>query len=135
MYITLKNCLKNPQKQSVVQIIHAVFFTLLQKDATYEEIQERSQKTASRTEVKTIYATAGFPTNPSAASQHHDKINSQILSAGDGLTYSTSNHNDQCPTYSTVNHPSQDPVNSLKNGQQAPSRFHVVPFWFISNSN
>ncbi|XP_038551879.1 polymeric immunoglobulin receptor-like [Micropterus salmoides] len=45
------------------------------EDRAYEEIQELPQMPGSGRELKSVYATANFPTNPSSASQHYYNIN------------------------------------------------------------
>ncbi|XP_045885515.1 polymeric immunoglobulin receptor-like [Micropterus dolomieu] len=47
------------------------------EDCAYEEIQELPQMPGSGSALKSVYATANFPTNPSSASQHYYNINIQ----------------------------------------------------------
>lgn len=122
----------------LLQTSFILFFILLWKDRTYEEIQERPQEPDSGTAIKTIYTTANFHTNPSPDIHYYSnssfKNSSVEVSAGD--PYSTVNNNDQHPTYSTVNHPSglpDDPCYSTVNNPQQPwERFFTVFTSFIS---
>lgn len=91
----------------------------------YEEIQGRIQKKDSENEVKTIYATTNFPTNPSAL-LHYSTINfhnssdkagggAVILKSSSACEYSTVKSS---PTHSAVNassSTSEDPLYSNVN--------------------
>lgn len=123
-------------------VIHSVFFILLWKEATYEEIQERPQN--SGTTMKTIYVTASFPTKLSAASHDHSNISFKNSSGEvSGDTYSTVRDNDQHPTYSTVSQPSafsENPLYYTTNKHWAneavfASFFFLMRFFFNSNQD
>ncbi|XP_051272268.1 CMRF35-like molecule 8 isoform X10 [Dicentrarchus labrax] len=93
------------------------------EDYVYEEVQVYVQKPDSGNAVTTIYATANFPTNPSA-SLHYSTINfknSSDKAGGEAVILKPSSSaceystvkNSQSPTYSTVNEPSRSPEDPL----------------------
>ncbi|XP_038551882.1 CMRF35-like molecule 1 isoform X3 [Micropterus salmoides] len=101
----------------------------IREDYVYEEIQQPVQAPDSGNEMNTIYATANFPTNPSA-SLHYSTINFQSSSDRVGgetvilkpssaaCEYSTVKQN---PAYCTVNQPSsssEDPLYTTVNKPQ-----------------
>uniref|UniRef100_A0A8P4K1W9 Immunoglobulin V-set domain-containing protein n=1 Tax=Dicentrarchus labrax TaxID=13489 RepID=A0A8P4K1W9_DICLA len=102
-------------------LVHTVFFILSWKDYVYEEVQVYVQKPDSGNAVTTIYATANFPTNPSA-SLHYSTINfSSDKAGGEAVILKPSSsaceysivQNSQSPTYSTVSEPSRSPEDPL----------------------
>ncbi|XP_051251050.1 CMRF35-like molecule 8 [Dicentrarchus labrax] len=91
------------------------------EDYVYEEVQVYVQKPDSGNAVTTIYATANFPTNPSA-SLHYSTINfSSDKAGGEAVILKPSSsaceysivQNSQSPTYSTVSEPSRSPEDPL----------------------
>uniref|UniRef100_A0A8P4G698 Immunoglobulin V-set domain-containing protein n=1 Tax=Dicentrarchus labrax TaxID=13489 RepID=A0A8P4G698_DICLA len=93
----------------------------LHLDYVYEEVQVYVQKPDSGNAVTTIYATANFPTNPSA-SLHYSTINfSSDKAGGEAVILKPSSsaceysivQNSQSPTYSTVSEPSRSPEDPL----------------------
>ncbi|KAI3369579.1 hypothetical protein L3Q82_024392 [Scortum barcoo] len=101
----------------------------VQEDYVYEEIQERVQKPDSGNAMNTIYATANFPSDPSA-SLHYSTINFQSGSdkaGGEALLVKPSSSAceysavKKSPTYWTVHQPSRSsegPLYSTVNRSQ-----------------
>uniref|UniRef100_A0A8C4GZX5 Immunoglobulin domain-containing protein n=1 Tax=Dicentrarchus labrax TaxID=13489 RepID=A0A8C4GZX5_DICLA len=106
-----------------VIILILIYKRELLPDYVYEEVQVYVQKPDSGNAVTTIYATANFPTNPSA-SLHYSTINfknSSDKAGGEAVILKPSSSaceystvkNSQSPTYSTVNEPSRSPEDPL----------------------
>ncbi|KAK2915548.1 hypothetical protein Q8A73_006142 [Channa argus] len=73
-----------------------------QKDHSYAEIQEPPQKRDPGAAMKTVYATANFPTNPSAFMDYSEITFKNISEEVNSNIYSTVRDNDQNSTYATV---------------------------------
>ncbi|KAF3690354.1 CMRF35-like molecule 8 [Channa argus] len=73
-----------------------------QKDHSYAEIQEPPQKRDPGAAMKTVYATANFPTNPSAFMDYSEITFKNISEEVNSNIYSTVRDNDQHSTYATV---------------------------------
>ncbi|XP_067359731.1 CMRF35-like molecule 8 isoform X2 [Channa argus] len=73
-----------------------------EKDHSYAEIQEPPQKTDPGAAMKTVYATANFPTNPSAFMDYSEITFKNISEEVNSNIYSTVRDNDQNSTYATV---------------------------------
>ncbi|XP_039468683.1 junctional adhesion molecule-like [Oreochromis aureus] len=82
----------------------------------YDAIQESSQKSITRPAIKTVYATANFPTNPSVF-MHESKVNVKNISGeADSGAYFNLWKPGQRDKKSTANHPSRvsnDPFYSV----------------------
>ncbi|XP_026162472.1 polymeric immunoglobulin receptor-like [Mastacembelus armatus] len=76
-------------------------------DHSYAEIQELPQKPNSGTALKTVYATANFPTHPSASILYSKVILPTCSAEVKGDTYCTVTGNGQSSACSTVNQPSR----------------------------
>uniref|UniRef100_A0A7N8WT64 Immunoglobulin domain-containing protein n=1 Tax=Mastacembelus armatus TaxID=205130 RepID=A0A7N8WT64_9TELE len=83
---------------------HESWLTL---DHSYAEIQELPQKPNSGTALKTVYATANFPTHPSASILYSKVILPTCSAEVKGDTYCTVTGNGQSSACSTVNQPSR----------------------------
>uniref|UniRef100_A0A8C9YN48 Immunoglobulin V-set domain-containing protein n=1 Tax=Sander lucioperca TaxID=283035 RepID=A0A8C9YN48_SANLU len=112
---------RNDPKQS-----NPFFHRLMMIEYIYEEIQEQPHNPDSGNAMNTMYATANFPTSPSASlhystvnfKNHSDKAGAEILltkPSSSACEYSTVK-NSQSQTSSTVNQPSsEDPLYSTVN--------------------
>uniref|UniRef100_A0A8P4KPD1 Immunoglobulin V-set domain-containing protein n=1 Tax=Dicentrarchus labrax TaxID=13489 RepID=A0A8P4KPD1_DICLA len=85
----------------------------LHLDYVYEEVQDYVQKPDSGNAVTTIYATANFPTNPSASLSDKAGGEAVILKPSSSACEYSTVKNSQSPTYSTVNEPSRSPEDPL----------------------
>uniref|UniRef100_A0AAZ1XEW9 Immunoglobulin subtype domain-containing protein n=1 Tax=Oreochromis aureus TaxID=47969 RepID=A0AAZ1XEW9_OREAU len=87
-----------------------------EKHHIYDAIQESSQKSITRPAIKTVYATANFPTNPSVF-MHESKVNVKNISGeADSGAYFNLWKPGQRDKKSTANHPSRvsnDPFYSV----------------------
>ncbi|XP_067359722.1 CMRF35-like molecule 8 [Channa argus] len=72
-----------------------------QKDHSYAEIQEPPQKTDPGAAMKTVYATANFPTNPSAFMDYSEITFKNISEKVNSNIYSNVRYKNQHSTYAT----------------------------------